>query len=135
MKDIRISYTDPWQKLHWRSLESAYRRSAYFEFYEDELKPFYMEQKFTFLVDFNAALTDLLTTVLKLNKTLIPTSDYQKLLPECEDLRNAFSPRHSIPKQRSYPQVFENKFGFIPDLSIADLLFSQGPEATDFLSA
>lgn len=65
MKDVRIAYDYDWQRLHWRTFESSYRRSPFFEYYEDDLLPFYSEQKYDFLVDFNEALQQKILDLLK----------------------------------------------------------------------
>ncbi|HLU80901.1 MAG TPA: WbqC family protein, partial [Flavobacteriaceae bacterium] len=76
MKDVRISYESDWQRLHWMSLQTSYRRSAYFEFYEDDFAPFY-EKKYEFLFDFNTDLTSMLLRLLKIRKALTFTTSYQ----------------------------------------------------------
>jgi hypothetical protein len=75
VRDIRIDYNKKWQKLHWRSIESAYRHSPFFEFYMDEFSPFY-EQRFEFLLDFNAALLVLILQSLEINYTLRYSSEF-----------------------------------------------------------
>ncbi len=138
-KDIRISYNDNWQKLHWRSMEAAYRRSAYFEYYEDELHPFYTEKKFEFLIDLNMALTGLINSLLKINFTPGSTSRYEELYVDYKDFRSTLSPKVDFSTDpeyqvKIYPQVFDTKQDFIPNLSIVDLLFNQGPGALDYLN-
>lgn len=84
MKDVRISYDFKWQRLHWLSLESCYRSSAYFEFYEDELSRFYTN-KFEFLFDYNLELVEWLSKKLKLNKTFEVTTEYfDDIAPELD---------------------------------------------------
>jgi hypothetical protein len=132
-KDIRISYDRNWQLIHWRSLEAAYRSSPFFEFYEDELKPFY-EKRTELLIEFNFALQKKIMELLDVKKEISFTSQYEKMPAGLADHRSIFSkkniPSKSFPR---YLQVFENKHGFIPDLSIADLLFNLGPKAKDHL--
>ena len=136
-KDIRISYEQPWPKLHWRSFESSYRCSPFFEFYEDDLAPFY-EKQYEFLVDFNAELHQLVCDLLKIDNNTKPTEKYEKHPESMDDLRNLISPKIShtedaeyIPKP--YTQVFINKYGFLPNLSIVDLLFNEGSSAKEFI--
>src|SRR3990170_2824855 len=76
-KDIRISYEINWQTLHWRSLESAYRSSPYFEFFEDDFRP-YFEKKFNFLIDFNMEIMQEVLALMKIKKEFLFTSSYQK---------------------------------------------------------
>ncbi|MGQ7856020.1 WbqC family protein [Pedobacter sp. WC2501] len=134
MKDVRISYDFNWQRLHWLSLESCYRSSAYFEFYEDELSRFYTN-KFEFLFDYNFELLEWLNKKLKLNKSFGVTGEYfDDIKPEL-DFRSAMNPKkqEDIVNNKSYYQVFEDKHQFLPNLSIVDLLFNQGPQARLYL--
>ena len=137
-KDIRISYNDPWQNLHWRSIEAAYRRSPYFEYYEDDLTPFYTEKKFEFLIDLNMAMIEFINSLLKIKMACSPTSSYEKNYEDIIDLRTAISPKEELSadtsfKIKEYSQVFDNKHGFIPNLSIIDLLFNHGPRSIEYL--
>ena len=134
MKDVRISYDFNWQRLHWLSLESCYRSSAYFEFYEDELSRFYTN-KFEFLFDYNLELLEWLNKKLKLNKSFGVTGEYfDDIKPEL-DFRLIMNPKkqEDIVNNKSYYQVFEDKHQFLPNLSIVDLLFNQGPQARLYL--
>jgi WbqC-like protein family len=134
MKDVRISYDFNWQRLHWLSLESCYRSSAYFEFYEDELSRFYTN-KFEFLFDYNLELLEWLNKKLKLNKRFEVTGDYfDNIQPEL-DFRSAMNPKkpEDMVNNKPYYQVFEDKHQFLPNLSIVDLLFNQGPQARLYL--
>ncbi|QNN44327.1 WbqC family protein [Pedobacter roseus] len=134
MKDVRISYDFNWQRLHWLSLESCYRSSAYFEFYEDELSRFYTN-KFEFLFDYNFELLEWLNKKLKLNKNFEVTGEYfDDIKPEL-DFRSIMNPKkqEDIVNNKSYYQVFEDKHQFLPNLSIVDLLFNQGPQARLYL--
>ena len=135
-KDVKISYADNWQKLHWRSLQSAYRSSPFFEFYEDDFVAFYESKKHIFLIDFNAAI--LATTLKLLDKSIEfknTTSYYKKYDEGVNDHRNynfqKLTPSDSNTFVKPYIQVFENKHGFIPNLSIVDVLFNQGAMTTD----
>ncbi|TCD00621.1 hypothetical protein EZ449_20460 [Pedobacter frigidisoli] len=134
MKDVRISYDFKWQRLHWLSLESCYRSSAYFEFYEDELSRFYNE-KFEFLFDYNLELLEWLGKKLKLNIEFNVTSEYfDDIKPEL-DYRGIMNPKKTedIVNNKPYYQVFEDRHQFLPNLSIVDLLFNQGPQARLYL--
>lgn len=129
LKDVKISYDFNWQRSQWMSLQSCYRNSAYFEFYEDELAPFY-HQKFDYLIDYNTQLLTWILQKLKLPDTLQFTDEYvDNMVPEF-DFRNYMSPKkpHDLEPNKIYYQVFEDKHEFLPNLSIVDLLFNQGPQ-------
>jgi len=130
MMDVRISYDFNWQRLHWLSLETCYRSSAYFEYYEDELAKFY-NQKFDFLFDYNMELLQWLTKKLKLDITFETTTSYDDIISPELDFRGMMNPKKPElnVNHKSYYQVFEDRHQFIPNLSIVDLLFNQGPQA------
>ncbi|MES2829388.1 MAG: WbqC family protein [Bacteroidota bacterium] len=134
MKDVKISYEFNWQRLHWKSLESCYRNSAYFEYYESEFYNFY-NKKYEFLCDLNIDILEWLLKQIKWPAQLKFSSEYQKLLAVDFDFRNALPVRNreNYMKQKPYYQVFEDRHGFIPNLSIVDLLFNQGPQAKSFI--
>jgi len=134
IKDVRISYESDWQRLHWMSLQTAYRRSAYFEFYEDDFRPFF-EKQYTFLFDYNLELLTLLLNLLKAGKDFAFTEEYVKSYANISDFRELIHPKKKMESftVKPYFQVFEPKYGFIPNLSIVDLLFSQGPHSQAYL--
>lgn len=134
MKDVQISYDEDWQVIHWRTLQSAYRRSAYFEFYEDYFVDFYENKKqFKYLIDLNHNMHEILMQLLKIKRKTSFTDKYEGEKPGILDLRSSITPRSSLPLNKVYFQVFENKNGFIPNLSIVDLLFNQGPASKEYL--
>lgn len=122
MRDIRISEHGNWRHRHWVALESSYRQSPFFEYYADDFAPFY-EKRWTFLADFNEDLMSLITSLLDIQKPICRTSTYEgdafNQLPE-------FTPK-------PYYQMFAQRHGFLPDLSIVDLLFNEGPEGVLWL--
>lgn len=128
-KDIRISDHGNWRHLHWNALISAYGTSPYFEYYQDDFQPFY-ERKYDFLFDFNEQLRELVCELLDLQPNISYTEVYTPDI--AYDFREVISPKAKAEdtdfKPMSYYQVFEEKFGFLPNLSIADLLFNMGPE-------
>ena len=133
VKDVRISYDFDWQRLHWLSLQSSYRSSAYFEFYEDEFAPFY-EKKFDFLFDYNEALLKVILKALKLNISYNYQDSYEKEYSDLIDFRSSIHPKiNNVASNKPYFQVFDERNGFIPNLSIVDLLFSQGPQSGQYL--
>lgn len=132
-KDVRISYDFDWQRLHWLSLQTSYRRSAYFEFYEDEFARFY-ENKWDYLFDYNLEIFQLLMKCLRINTQLNFTSSYEATYSDTLDLRNTIHPKQDSQQVfKPYFQVFEDRHGFIPNLSVVDLLFNQGPQSSQFL--
>ena len=133
MKDIRINYEFNWQRLHWLSLQTAYRSSPYFEYYEDDFAYFY-EKQHDFLFDFNVEQLQLILKCLKLDRHLTFTESYERG-GSSVDYREAIHPKKPslMPHAKPYYQVFEDKHGFLPDLSIVDLLFNQGPQSKSYL--
>jgi len=134
IKDVKISYDFKWQRLHWLSLESCYRNSAYFEYYEDELAPFY-QKKFDFLFDYNLELLQWIFRALKKSPELNFTTEYIKEVPAELDYRSKlhFKTPELVFPAKPYYQVFEDRSGFLPNMSIVDLLFNQGPQAKNYL--
>lgn len=131
--DVRIDFATPWQRLHWKSIDTAYSGSPYFLYFQDYIKPFY-EKKFDFLFDFNLELTQV---ILKLfSKDFQPQrtsefiADYSQQ-EDIEDLRNIIHPKrcreagYPFP-HKPYTQIFEDRLGFVPNLSIVDFLFNEG---------
>lgn len=133
VKDVKISYDFMWQRLHWQSLQACYRRSAYFEFYEDDFAPFY-EKQITYLFDYNQELLNLLLKLTKIKTELNYTNEYQAEYPNLHDFRFSIHPKkESEMQQKPYFQVFEDRKGFMKNLSIIDLLFNQGPQTINYL--
>ena len=128
ISDISISNQDNWQKLHWQSIVSAYNSSPFFEYYKDELFPFY-NKKHSSLFDFNLKLSKTILELMQVEKKLNFTSKFQK-----ESNRLDFrSSKFILKNQEEYQQVFCEKYSFIPNLSILDVLFNLGPETTRYL--
>lgn len=133
VKDVKISYDFNWQRLHLMSLQTSYRSSAYFEFYENDFAIFY-EKKWDYLFDFNEELLRLLIKFLKLNVQYKYTNKFENEYLELNDFRNSIHPkRNGRNNVNTYLQVFEERNGFLPNLSIVDLLFNQGPQSTKYL--
>ena len=134
IRDIRISDHGNWRHLHWNALQSAYGESPFFEYYEDDLRPFF-EKRWTFLFDFNEAIREKLCELLDITPVVRFTEQY--VSDHASDYREAINPKHptSDPdfQPRRYYQVYEAKHGFLPNLSIVDLLFNMGPEAIFYL--
>ena len=137
IKDMRISDHDDWRNKHWHALESSYFNSPFFEFYQDDFRPFY-EKKYEFLIDFNQELVMKCLELMNVKAEIIPTSafvDPDEIDPDkWIDLRDVISPKTSLEedpdfKVKPYYQVFDQGKGFKPNLSIVDLIFNMGPEA------
>jgi hypothetical protein len=134
-KDLRIDYSLNWPKVHFKAIESAYRCSPFYEYYMDDLAPFF-EKRYNFLYDFNLELMNTLCRLIGFTPNVTGTDDYWSNFPESWlDLRNTIHPkmRMSVPDERFiapvYRQVFEPKLGFVGNLSILDLLFNTGTNA------
>lgn len=121
-----------WQELHWKSLQSAYRTSPYFEFYEDALEPLF-ERKATHLLEHNLFIFDVLVQILELEVEINCTEEYMKN-PEQRDLRRMVEAKNEPNyKLEPYTQVFQSTHGYLPNLSVLDLLFNEGPNTADYL--
>ena len=130
-RDIRISEHSDWQQQHWRSIESAYNSTPFFEFYKDDFIPFY-QKKWLFLWDFNLAIQNTVLELLDLNPKVEFTQVYsQTLEANILDLRESIHPKldNNNADFQPYYQVFEQKHGFQKNLSIVDLLFNMGNES------
>ncbi|MCB9195249.1 MAG: WbqC family protein [Flavobacteriales bacterium] len=135
MKDVLLDNTQDWQKLHWRSLESAYRSSPYFEYYERHFEGFF-HQTFDKLADFNRAIFEKVTTLLEIDTPIRYTEKYEKAYEGFDDLRELIHPKAKNPWNSidfEYMQVFDMKYDFIPNLSILDLMFNEGPRCVSLL--
>jgi len=155
IKNIRISDQQPWQKIHWRSIETAYNNSPFFLFYQDMFALLY-EKKFGFLVDWNLELLKVILKIIKVDVKIDLTISYEKYpviesvqsvglnlknnpdqekTAEMKDLRGKLVQKNTD-LQMEYPhytQVFEPRHGFIPGLSVIDAIFNLGPETGDYL--
>lgn len=131
-KDMAISHVEPWQQIHRRCLESAYKASPYFDHYFDYIAPIF-ENHFEKLIDLNDAALRCVFKMLKVNKDIIHSEDYAHSTEN--DWRNSFNAKGPSLQTTfpSYYQVFCNKYPFAPDLSIIDLIFNEGPEALRYL--
>ncbi len=132
-KDIRIENAFDWQKQHFKSLEAAYRTSPFFEYFEDDIRPIF-EKKHEFMMDLNYEIYDVLLSCLGINLSFVKTEEYHKVCSEdITDLRGLTNGKKDIQVFEPYTQVFEEKNGFINNLSILDLLFNEGRYAIDYL--
>ena len=133
---MTIAYDENWRKIHWKSLESAYRSSPYFEFYEDEFYPFQHGDKYEKLTDFNAALNSKIIELLNLEVTITNATTYTEEVAPENDFRKSFSPKQDTDlKFNPYIQVFGDRNGFTPNLSIVDILFNEGPNSVNYIKS
>ena len=131
-KDVKLETAFDWQKQHFKSLESCYRTSPFFEFYEDTLNPFFTK-KHTFLIDLNLEAIDLVSKCLRINTPIEKTTEYFHEVPTFEDYRILANGKKDGNIYEPYTQVFVDKHGFLNNLSILDLLFNEGKFALDYL--
>jgi len=138
IKKLEIDYDTNWQANHWHSITSAYKSAPFFEFYIDDLIPFY-KQKFRYLIDYNTSLMKIFLGHLDIKQRFSFTKSFKNQYPsKLLDFREKIHPkRYFIDpwfKNLEYSQVFSSKHGFIPNLSILDLLFNLGPDSVEFLT-
>ena len=126
-KDIEISYKESWQQIHLRCLESAYRKSAYFDYYFPYFEKIY-KQKFNTLAELNDFCLKTILKILKVKKDYSFTTDFERITDE-NDYRVSLSKGTNKIEMKPYYQVFADRHGFIPNLSIVDLLFNEGPNS------
>jgi len=133
-KDIQIETDFDWQKQHFKSLEAAYRSSPFFEFFEDDLRTIF-EKKHNFLLDLNFETLEIITKCLRIKLEYSTTKEYfHEVDPnDYKDFRNLVNGKKDPSAFEKYTQVFDDKHGFINNLSVLDLLFNEGKYAMDYL--
>lgn len=131
---IRISDHGNWRHLHWQALQTAYGDSPFFDYYEDDLRPFFTE-RWEFLYDYNEAIRQTVCELLDIHPHVAATTVWQASAEN--DFRSAIQPKHPAPdpefQPRPYYQVYARRHGFLPNLSILDLLLNMGPESIFYL--
>ena len=131
ISEKKISYAEDWQKQHWRTIVSAYKNSPYFEFFEDEFKPFY-ENQFEFLFDYNTQLLQTILHILRVKKQIEFSREFELNPTNYIDLRKLSDLSNPFDfKAKPYYQVFADKKGFTPNLSCLDALFNVGLEVKE----
>lgn len=133
-KEIRIENDFDWQKQHFKSLESAYRSSPFFEYFEDDIRPIF-EKKQDFLLDLNFKTLEVISKCLRMKFNFETTTEFfQETNPnEFLDFRFLTNGKKDSSVFEAYPQVFDDKHGFINNLSVLDLLFNEGKFTVDYL--
>ena len=141
IRSLRISDHGNWRHLHWNALKSAYGESPFFDYYQDDIRPFF-ELRWDYLFDFNEAIREKMCELLDIQPKVVPTELFLSPAEIKEsafgtDYREAIRPKHPEPDPdftpRRYYQVYEQKHGFLPNLSVLDLLFNMGPESIFYL--
>jgi len=141
VKDVKIDYATDWRRLHWKGIESAYNSSPYFEYYRDIFEPYY-KKEYLFLIDLCIHLNEEVLKILGIHDSPVLTHDF--IFPGkgegIEDLRDLIHPKKEYLADEGfriveYSQVFNQAHGFIPNLSILDLIFNMGPEASGLLDS
>lgn len=142
IRDQQLSYDYSWQQMHWRAIVSAYNNSPFFEYYADDLAPFYGDKRWKFLIDFNREIQEAVLKSLNIKARIKFTTDYYPAgnVPEgIDDFRYTIHPKPQRQVEdlsflaRPYFQVFQEKWGFVPNLTILDLLFNEGPQSLGYL--
>ncbi|MEZ0129022.1 WbqC family protein [Flavobacterium sp. LBUM151] len=131
-RDVLIENEFDWQKQHFKSLEAAYRSSPFFEFFEDDIRPIF-EKEHTFLMDLNLEVLDIVTQCLRMKLEFSKTREYFHEVENVQDFRYLANGKKDPNSFEKYPQVFDDKHGFINNLSVLDLLFNEGKFAMDYL--
>jgi hypothetical protein len=132
-KDVRIEPDFDWQKQHFKSLEAAYRSSPFFEFFEADIRPIF-EKKHEFLLDLNFESLEIVLKCLRVKVEFNKTAEYFTHVDSTKtDFRNLVEGKKDSSTFTKYTQVFDDKYGFINNLSVLDLIFNEGKYAVDYL--
>ena len=136
IKDMRISDHGNWRHLHWMALQSAYGESPFFEYYQDDIRPFF-EKRWDYLMDYNEAICQKMCELIDIEAKVERTSEFVLEPDNLADMRTVINPKHPAPDAdftpKHYYQVYAQKHGFMPNLSVLDLLFNMGPESVFYL--
>lgn len=131
-KDIKIEPFSDWQKIHFKSMEAAYRSSPFFEYFEDAISPIYTK-KHNFLLDLNFETIELAAKCLQFKLEFEKTTEYFHDQPDFCDLRSWAKAKNDTNVFEPYKQVFDDRHGYLNNLSILDLLFNEGRHALAYL--
>ena len=131
-KDIKIDNQYNWQKNHFKSLEAAYKNSPFYEYFVDDLRPLF-EKKHEFILDLNFEIFELVNEALGISIPFEKTTEYFHEVTDKTDYRYLVNGKKDVTQVEPYTQVFDDKHGFINNLSVLDLLFNEGRYAVDYL--
>ncbi len=132
-KDVKVDNTYPWQRQHWRTLETAYRTSPFFEYYEDDLVSLF-DKKQEFLMDLNLRTIETVCECLQIQMPTVKTLTYEVSPENYIDRRSLVNAKKTIDFEQSpYTQVFGDRHGFVENTSILDLLFNEGTNTLSYL--
>jgi hypothetical protein len=133
---MKVSDHGNWRHLHWNALVTAYSESPFFEYYQDDIRLFF-EQRWDYLLDFNEAIRAKMCELIDIQPKVSYSLEFRTLNSQLRDFRETIRPKHPAPDPdftpRPYYQVWQQKHGFLPNLSILDLLFNMGPESILYL--
>ncbi len=133
-KEVKIANETNWQAHHFKSLQSAYSTSPFFEFYVDDLQPLFSNKE-NYLLDFNFKCLEVVLDWLRLDLSYKKNESFQKIVKDKTDLRHLSNRKQESQQFNSYPQVFDSKHGFIENLSILDLICNEGTNALNYLQS
>jgi len=142
MQLVEIDYKEKWQMKHWPAITSAYKNSPYFDFFEDEIFAFYNEEE-KYLLQYNLKQLDLIFKILRKKKNFELTNTFENSYDSIIDKRFDIHPKLNFELdlsakqilQKKYYQTFSDKHGFIPNLSVLDLIFNEGKGAIQYLAS
>jgi len=137
IKDLRIAYDMEWQRNQWQTIQSAYNSSPYFEYYIDDIQPFF-QKKARYLLDYNLTIHETLCELMEIENNFYLTQGFEEVSEDTLNYRDIISPKNKTRpdpqfQAQQYTQVFTEKYGFTPNLSILDLLFNEGPNCYTIL--
>lgn len=131
-RDVLIENDFDWQKNHFKSLEASYRTSPFFEYFEDDILPVF-QKNHKFLMDLNFEIFDIVNNCFGIDLSFSKTEEYFHTIENANDYRYLANGKKDFTVIEPYTQVFDNKHGFINNLSVLDLLFNEGRYAVDYL--
>ena len=133
VKDIKIDYSKRWQQVHLGAIRSSYGSSPFFQYYFEDFESI-IKGNYEFLLDLNMNLLELVLNILRLKKKILYTENFIPELNDTRDHRYSITPKlDSVYNSKEYLQVFGENTGFVPGLSIIDLIFNAGPDSDKYL--